>query len=202
MMSTGLPIRGIAESSSITRHHLNEQKTAHFRHPGRSIVPPATVPCNSYAVNDFRVRATRIVALPLHKMGSETDSDGRRNNVAKEDRGFASMDRAKQREIASKGGKAAHQKGTAHEWTSEEARDAGRKGGIASHRRRREAMNKTSSAAETTSPAGDSQEMQNRESVDAGERSSSFDRDDRTSGFAGNERSGEFGSDERTETER
>jgi hypothetical protein len=60
--------------------------------------------------------------------------------VAKEDRGFASMDRVKQREIASKGGKAAHQKGTAHEWTSEEARDAGRKGGIASHRRRREQM--------------------------------------------------------------
>lgn len=35
----------------------------------------------------------------------------------------------KQREIASKGGRAAHQKGTAHEWTSEEARNAGRKGG-------------------------------------------------------------------------
>ena len=49
--------------------------------------------------------------------------------MAKEDRGFASMDRAKQREIASKGGKAAHQKGTAHEWTSDEARNAGRKGG-------------------------------------------------------------------------
>ena len=48
------------------------------------------------------------------------------------------MDRARQREIASKGGKAAHQKGSAHEWTSEEARDAGRKGGLASHRRRRE----------------------------------------------------------------
>jgi uncharacterized protein len=60
--------------------------------------------------------------------------------VAKEDRGFASMDRAKQRDIASKGGKAAHQKGTAHEWTSEEARDAGRKGGLASHKRRREQM--------------------------------------------------------------
>jgi len=58
--------------------------------------------------------------------------------VAKEDRGFASMDRAKQREIASKGGKAAHQKGTAHEWTSEEAREAGRKGGMASHRRKQE----------------------------------------------------------------
>ena len=58
--------------------------------------------------------------------------------MAKEDRGFASMDRAKQREIASKGGKAAHQKGTAHEWTSEEAREAGRKGGMASHRRKQE----------------------------------------------------------------
>ena len=48
------------------------------------------------------------------------------------------MDRSKQREIASKGGKAAHQKGTAHEWTSEEAREAGRKGGMASHRRKQE----------------------------------------------------------------
>ena len=48
---------------------------------------------------------------------------------AKERRGFASMSPEKQREIASKGGRAAHQKGTAHEWTSEEARSAGRKGG-------------------------------------------------------------------------
>jgi uncharacterized protein len=46
-------------------------------------------------------------------------------------RGFASMDEDKQREIASKGGKAAHEKGTAHEFTSEEAREAGRKGGEA-----------------------------------------------------------------------
>lgn len=44
-------------------------------------------------------------------------------------RGFASMDEDKQREIASKGGQAAHEKGTAHEFTSEEARQAGRKGG-------------------------------------------------------------------------
>jgi general stress protein YciG len=48
------------------------------------------------------------------------------------------MERLKQREIASKGGKAAHRKGTAHEWTSEEAREAGRKGGRASHRRKEE----------------------------------------------------------------
>ena len=51
-------------------------------------------------------------------------------------RGFASMDPAKQREIASKGGKAAHAKGTAHEFTSDEARVAGRKGGEAVSRDR------------------------------------------------------------------
>ena len=93
------------------------------------------------------------MALQLHWLGSrnnrgggtQTPGDGGGGHVAKEDRGFASMDRAKQREIASKGGKAAHQKGTAHEWTSEEARDAGRKGGIASHQRRREQMSNTDS---------------------------------------------------------
>lgn len=47
----------------------------------------------------------------------------------KSKRGFASMDRERQREIASKGGRAAHAKGTAHEWSSNEARQAGRKGG-------------------------------------------------------------------------
>jgi len=51
-------------------------------------------------------------------------------------RGFASMDRSKQREIASKGGRAAHAKGTAHEFTSDEARVAGRKGGEAVSRDR------------------------------------------------------------------
>lgn len=46
-------------------------------------------------------------------------------------RGFAAMDEAERSRIASKGGKAAHEKGTAHEFTSEEAREAGRKGGLA-----------------------------------------------------------------------
>ena len=57
--------------------------------------------------------------------------DERRSDspARKERRGFASMSPEKQREIASKGGRAAHEKGTAHEWTSEEARSAGRKGG-------------------------------------------------------------------------
>jgi len=47
----------------------------------------------------------------------------------KSNRGFASMDAGKQREIASKGGKAAHAQGRAHEFTPDEARTAGRKGG-------------------------------------------------------------------------
>lgn len=50
-------------------------------------------------------------------------------------RGFASMDREKQRQIASKGGRAAHEMGTAHEWDTNEARQAGRKGGATSRRR-------------------------------------------------------------------
>jgi len=50
-------------------------------------------------------------------------------------RGFAGMDPQKQREIASKGGRAAHAKGTAHEFTPQEAREAGRKGGQAAHER-------------------------------------------------------------------
>ena len=50
----------------------------------------------------------------------------------KQRRGFASMPSEKQREIASKGGRAAHVKGTAHEWTPDEARSAGRKGAQAS----------------------------------------------------------------------
>ena len=107
------------------------------------------------------------VAPPLHLMGSprgaqraggnaDTRVTGREEGqVAKEDRGFASMDRAKQREIASKGGKAAHQKGTAHEWTSEEARDAGRKGGLASHKRRREQMMTSTGGGEGRSDISD-----------------------------------------------
>ena len=51
------------------------------------------------------------------------------DGTRKERRGFASMSPEKQREIASKGGRAAHEKGTAHEWTADEARSAGRKGG-------------------------------------------------------------------------
>jgi general stress protein YciG len=65
-----------------------------------------------------------------------TINDGQGNGSRRSNRGFASMDRGKQREIASKGGKAAHAKGTAHEFDSDEARNAGRKGGQAVSRNR------------------------------------------------------------------
>jgi len=63
-------------------------------------------------------------------------SEGRGSGRGNQARGFAAMDEDKQREIASKGGRAAHAKGTAHEFTPEEAREAGRKGGEAVSRDR------------------------------------------------------------------
>lgn len=68
--------------------------------------------------------------------GTETTGRGKAKKSGTSNRGFASMDPERQREIASKGGRAAHRKGTAHEWTSEEARVAGRKGGEAVSRDR------------------------------------------------------------------
>jgi len=65
----------------------------------------------------------------------------------KERRGFASMSPEKQREIASKGGRAAHDKGTAHEWTADEARNAGRKGGQVSRGGRGRLVNPSEDAA-------------------------------------------------------
>ena len=53
----------------------------------------------------------------------------------KKKRGFAVMDPAQVREIGRRGGMAAHRAGTAHEFSSDEARTAGRKGGIAAHAR-------------------------------------------------------------------
>lgn len=65
---------------------------------------------------------------------NQAGSGGKTSN-----RGFASMDPERQRQIASEGGKAAHEKGTAHEFTSEEAREAGRKGGQARSQNRKKA---------------------------------------------------------------
>ena len=55
---------------------------------------------------------------------------------AKSRRGFAAMSPERQRQIASQGGRAAHEQGVAHEWSREEARQAGKKGGQASGQKR------------------------------------------------------------------
>ena len=81
------------------------------------------------------------------------------NANRKERRGFASMSPEKQREIASKGGRAAHEKGTAHEWTADEARTAGRKGGQVSRGGRGRLVQPMPDASENTSnePGNDNQ---------------------------------------------
>jgi general stress protein YciG len=91
---------------------------------------------------------------PSENGSSVANCSQRRFVVGTQDRGFASMDRDKQRNIASKGGRAAHQKGTAHEWTSEEAREAGRRGGIEASRRKR--LEKTADIEQQPSPVNDS----------------------------------------------
>jgi uncharacterized protein len=65
----------------------------------------------------------------LNNMDNIDHMDNGRRQLNTSTRGFASMDPQRQRQIAREGGKAAHVKGTAHEFTSEEARNAGRKGG-------------------------------------------------------------------------
>lgn len=81
-------------------------------------------------------------------------SNNQGNQGGKSNRGFASMDPQRQREIASEGGRAAHEKGTAHEFTSEEAREAGRKGGMARSANRRNAMNGGNSGSSSGSHGG------------------------------------------------
>lgn len=82
----------------------------------------------------------------------QSGSQGNSQSSGTRNRGFASMDPARQREIASQGGKAAHAKGTAHEFTSEEARRAG----SMSHGNRQSA-NASSGGASRTSSGGNRQ---------------------------------------------
>jgi len=86
-------------------------------------------------------------------------------------RGFAGMDPERQRQISSQGGKAAHQKGTAHEFDSNEAREAGRKGGMVSggRRRAREQANQQSRREpERENPERESESESENESAGAG----------------------------------
>src|SRR5688500_18549396 len=98
----------------------------------------ATNDDRSFGASD-RERQRNVTAEPSRSSSSPISSasvGGIGSNGRKSARGFASMDQSKQKEIASKGGRAAHAKGTAHEFDSSEARAAGRKGGMAVSRNR------------------------------------------------------------------
>jgi general stress protein YciG len=71
-----------------------------------------------------------------HEMEPKSSEAAPETTKPRRPRGFAAMDRSKVSEIASKGGKAAHAAGTAHQFTTDEARAAGKKGGVAPHVRR------------------------------------------------------------------
>jgi general stress protein YciG len=85
-----------------------------------------------------------------------SNNQGGNQGKGSSSRGFASMDPQRQREIASEGGRAAHERGTAHEFTSEEAREAGRKGGQAraENRSARQRASSGSSGSEGSSDSG------------------------------------------------
>jgi general stress protein YciG len=92
---------------------------------------------------------------------------GSRTGAGRRGRGFASMDRERQREIASKGGKAAHRKGTAHQWTADEAREAGKKGGtIVSRDREHMAMIGRAGGAASQRKLGNNSDDNNSNSRD------------------------------------
>ena len=78
-------------------------------------------------------------------MAENRNMENQQDNGRRSNRGFASMDPQRQREIASEGGRAAHRQGVAHEWSSEEAREAGRKGGQNSRGGGRSRRNETNS---------------------------------------------------------
>ncbi|WP_255369640.1 KGG domain-containing protein [Nitrosovibrio sp. Nv17] len=95
-------------------------------------------PCNLWGRTDrSRRRMSEKWRYGFEFQEIDMSADQDKNNKGKySKRGFASMDKEKQRAIASKGGKAAHAKGTAHRFTPEEASLAGYKGGIAQRKKK------------------------------------------------------------------
>ncbi|HWI78792.1 MAG TPA: KGG domain-containing protein [Ramlibacter sp.] len=100
--------------------------------------------------------ANPVMTFPWHFLIQEypmasNNQDNEGSKKGSSNRGFASMDPQRQREIASEGGRAAHEKGTAHEFTSEEAREAGRKGGQARSQSNRSNSNRGNSGSSSSS---------------------------------------------------
>jgi len=131
--------------------------------------------------NGRSVRASNGESVARGDAAPESGSTTR----GRSNRGFASMDRSKQREIASKGGRAAHQKGTAHEFDSSEARAAGRKGGVtvSKNREHMAAIGRRGGEARGANRAARVQGDDSEHPSGNGQRGSSFQAD-REVGFA------------------
>ena len=102
---------------------------------------PERFASSSAPVNERPVEATRSEGAPAEsgtaqgvEPGKEAEKPAEQLPRARSRRGFAAMDPELQRKIARRGGEAAHARGTAHEFTPEEAREAGRRGGRARRR--------------------------------------------------------------------
>ena len=104
-----------------------------------------------------------IADRPPEEKAPASEQSPESSRTRRRPRGFAAMDRKLVSEIARKGGKAAHSAGTAHEFTTEEARVAGRKGGRATHAKRR-ARTETGAAGETGETAEASESGESGES--------------------------------------
>jgi hypothetical protein len=118
-------------------------------------VPGASLAIISRRLRRFLQRSCNLVAgfLQLKESIMASGNQGNKQSSGTKNRGFASMDPQRQREIASEGGKAAHQKGTAHEFTSEEARRAG----SMSHGNRQSAEARSSTKSSTSASTGGKQ---------------------------------------------
>jgi len=117
-----------------------------------------------------------------NESNKQSGTQGASQGGGTKSRGFASMDPARQREIASEGGKAAHQKGTAHEFTSEEARRAG----SMSHGNRQSAAAGTGAASTRSSAKKAAGEQDgNKQSEQGGSRSDEGGRSEAKTGSSG-----------------
>jgi general stress protein YciG len=121
----------------------------------RSLIGAQPVGSGEGTVNKEMIMATS-------KDGNKQSGSRGGQGSGTSNRGFASMDPERQREIASEGGKAAHEKGTAHEFTSEEARRAG----SMSHGNRQSDQSRSRSGSESSKQSGNKQSDRSEDDSD------------------------------------
>jgi hypothetical protein len=119
----------------------------------------------------------------------QSGNQGASQGGGTKNRGFASMDPARQREIASEGGKAAHQKGTAHEFTSDEARRAG----SMSHGNRQSAEASSRSSGSARTSAKPAEQGGSKQSEHGGSRGGSMEGGHESGRESGSDKSGSPG---------